>query len=424
MKRRFGAALAVLVAVATTLCAACSSSSNQSQTADSVDMGPGDVPTQTDQANTPDTRSNDQTTPGDATTSEMAELSPPPFPALPLKTQGRFIVDDVGRRVRLTGVNWNGAHEENMIPYGLNYHSPEVISQRLVELGLNSVRLTYADELVRDDPVPDPAQIAGWPEAASMTSMEVFDGVVQALTDAGLLVILNNHMSDAGWCCNDDDGNGLWYNPRFSEQEWIDHWVALAQRYADNPLVIGADLRNEPRQGALWSATADPAFDWPSAAEKCAAAVHQVRPDWLIFVEGVNYAAKLLGVQERPVVLTVPNKLVYSVHDYPWFSPNLMPTPELYLEVVDGIWGFLLSPPYEVPVWIGEFGICNDCWATDAWVGKFDNMVRQREMDWSLWMIFGDPGGGWGLMSAETLEVHSAVLQDLLNAWGAKPPVR
>ena len=36
------------------------------------------------------------------------------------------------------------------------------------------------------------------PELQGMTSMEVFDAVVMGLTDAGLMVILNNHNSGAG----------------------------------------------------------------------------------------------------------------------------------------------------------------------------------------------------------------------------------
>ena len=31
--------------------------------------------------------------------------------------------------------------------------------------------------------------------------MAVFDAVVAGLTEAGLMVLLNNHNSGAGWCC-------------------------------------------------------------------------------------------------------------------------------------------------------------------------------------------------------------------------------
>jgi len=48
-----------------------------------------------------------------------------------------------------------------------------------------------------------------------MTAMEVFDATIKALTDANQMIILNNHISDAGWCCSPNDGNGLWHNPNY-----------------------------------------------------------------------------------------------------------------------------------------------------------------------------------------------------------------
>lgn len=354
---------------------------------------------------------------------ETLEIVKPSFPLLPLRTQGRYVVDGEGRRVRLMGVNWNGAHEEKQVPHGLGFHSPDVIAARLVELGFNSVRLTWSNEMVETNPLPNPDDVAGWPEAAGMNCLEVFDGVVEALTDAGLLVILNNHISNSIWCCNDDDGNGLWYTNDYPEAAWIADWVALAQRYQDNPRVIGGDLRNEPRQGADWGIDIDPAVDWPSAAGRCGEAVLAVRPDWLIFVEGTNYAVNLEGLKQRQIQLSVPNRVVYSMHNYSWSITSLMPGEEFYRQMAHDTWGYALEPPYEVPLWLGEFGTCNDCWNSD-WAGYVTRAIQDYDLDWSLWLIFGGGGGGWGLMSEETLEVHSPELLGLLEEWGLSPQMR
>ena len=56
-------------------------------------------------------------------------------------------------------------------------------------------------------------------------------------------------MSEAGWCCALDDGNGLWYTDKYPEEMFFEHWATMAKRYAANPMVIGADLRNEVRVG-------------------------------------------------------------------------------------------------------------------------------------------------------------------------------
>ena len=39
------------------------------------------------------------------------------------------------------------------------------------------------------------------PSLRDQTAMGVFDAVVAGLTEAGLMVLLNNHNSGAGWCC-------------------------------------------------------------------------------------------------------------------------------------------------------------------------------------------------------------------------------
>ena len=39
----------------------------------------------------------------------------------------------------------------------------------------------------------------------------------------------------------------MWYTPDYPEEVFFEHWTFMAERYLDNPLVIGADLRNEVR---------------------------------------------------------------------------------------------------------------------------------------------------------------------------------
>lgn len=63
----------------------------------------------------------------------------------------------------------------------------------------------------------------------------------------GLMVILDNHSSDAMWCCGLDDGNGLWYTATWTEQQWLAGWALVARRYVNTTSVIGMGLRNEPR---------------------------------------------------------------------------------------------------------------------------------------------------------------------------------
>ena len=77
--------------------------------------------------------------------------------------------------------------------------------------------------------------------------MEIFDETVDALTKAGVMVILNNHISDAMWCCSEDDGNGLWHNENYSADYWSQTVRDMSKRYSTNLMVVANDLRNEIR---------------------------------------------------------------------------------------------------------------------------------------------------------------------------------
>ncbi len=337
----------------------------------------------------------------------------PNLPPLPLRVQGRYVVDRDGLRVRLVGVNWNGGHQESFVPTGLDHQTPAAIAARLREMGFNSVRLTYSDRMVRDNPVPPDAALAANPSLQGRPALETFDAVVEALAAEGLLVLLNNHMSDAAWCCSLEDGNALWYNPSFPESDWIANWLALARRYRHVAAVAGADLRNEPRFPAQWGSAGGDEIDWPAAAERCGTALLAENPDLLILVEGTNFATDLSDAGGRPIALPA-DRLVYSAHDYPWSTPGLASTYDDYAMMVDGAWGYLMDGPGAAPVWLGEFGTGHD--AMDAnwwqWIGRY---VSERQLDWALWLIFADPGSTWGLLDPATLQPTNAAFWESLQ---------
>ena len=90
------------------------------------------------------------------------------------------------------------------------------------------------------------------PELIGKTSLEVLDATIAGLTSAGLMVILNNHNSGAGnkimifslthsnclsilgWCCSDNDGEGLWYTHNYPEDMWFAALEELTLRYKVN----------------------------------------------------------------------------------------------------------------------------------------------------------------------------------------------
>ena len=259
-------------------------------------------------------------------------------------------------------MNWYGAESTDFVVAGLDKAPLAAIAALIRGAGFNSVRLPWSNELVETDPLVAEARIAANAELFGKRALEIFDAVIDALAFEGLVVILDNHVSKAEWCCTETDGNGLWFTPEYPESKGLDDWRTMAKRYAKQPDVVGADLRNEVRgmpdgRQPNW-AGADPALDWRAAAKRAGDAVLEESSKLLIIVEGLNYASDLTGAYTNPISLAVAHRLVWSAHDYGWFHQGLTSYEELHTQLGNK-WGYLLvqGQPYTAPVWVSEFGV-------------------------------------------------------------------
>jgi endoglucanase len=174
--------------------------------------------------------------------------------------------------------------------------------------------------------------------------------------------------------------------------------------------VVGVDLRNElrPANGMTptWGTPAggDPALDWHAEAEKAGNAVLAVNPKLLVIVEGLNYANDLTGVYALPVQLSIPDRLVYSAHDYAFDHNGLTSASQLDTVLGDN-WGYILAQgkAYTAPVWVGEFGTCHtgDTCVTDTtgqglWFSALRQYLANADIDWAYWAVNGTEARGTG----------------------------
>lgn len=170
---------------------------------------------------------------------------------LPLSTKGRDILDRNGDIFYFKSTNWPG-HQEIMIPEGLQHASVASIVSWIPKLGLNSVRLTFAIEMIDDIYSGSPNQtleksvinalgkengtiilqqiLDNNPEfSRNTTRLQVWDAVAEELARRDIIVHLDNHVSKAFWCCGDNDGNG-WFGEKFFDVEkWIRGWSFIAK---------------------------------------------------------------------------------------------------------------------------------------------------------------------------------------------------
>jgi endoglucanase len=159
---------------------------------------------------------------------------------LPLSTKGRDVIDANGDVFHYKATNWPG-HQEIMIPEGLQYSSVSDIVSWFPKLGLNSVRLTFAIEMIDEYYSNSPNQtleksvinalgqvngtkvlnqiLAKNPQfRRNTTRLQVWDAVGKELSSQGVVIHLDNHVSKAFWCCGENDGNA-WFGDKFFDVE-------------------------------------------------------------------------------------------------------------------------------------------------------------------------------------------------------------
>mmetsp|Transcript_73364 Transcript_73364/g.174781 ORF Transcript_73364/g.174781 Transcript_73364/m.174781 type:complete len:584 (+) Transcript_73364:128-1879(+) len=258
-----------------------------------------------------------------------------PATSLPLRTEGRHIVGEDGERVRLFCVNWYGAHMRQMVNGGLHLLTLEQIAERIIRLRFNCVRMPYSLDLIFGNATSvehETLSLAANPNLQGMSPLEVYDACVKAVTDAGLLVILNNHVSTKMWCCSPWDGEGLWRTAAYSQERWLESMTFVGQRFANNPRVVGIDLRNEPRRSRLGYPTwglleGMEEDDWSGAAALAGKIAHAANPNLLVVVSGINFPMHLCELGHRPLHVSEPDlqgRVVYTIHEYSWWSFDCM----------------------------------------------------------------------------------------------------
>lgn len=94
-------------------------------------------------------------------------------------------------------VNWSGAQLEGYVVNGLDKQPLQFIADKIASLGFNCVRLVNSLDVIYINPVIDSERLSANPELVGKTALEIHDQVVTSLTNANLMVIINNHVRQA-----------------------------------------------------------------------------------------------------------------------------------------------------------------------------------------------------------------------------------
>ena len=357
----------------------------------------------------------------------------------PFSTSGNSIVDAKGTIVRMRCVNWPGSME-TLMPEGLQHNSIENIVLLIKQMNMTCVRLSYSIDVTLSSNLTAyqslsrlqlTTAIQGFiennPSLINASVSNVVDEVLNTLGRNNMLVLFDNCVSKAMWCCSNDDGNGFWGDRYFDVEQWISGMRFMAEKTVDRPYVIAMSLRNELR------GPKENQPDWYRyVLTDIRESIFSVNPRLLIVVSGLSYDLDLTFIRSRSIQDLVPqsiqNKIVYEAHWYSWsgYGPNCTKM----IEGIQNAWGFILESnhSYTAPIWLTEFGTNVDEFTGDD---KFIDCVRSflqtpltKTMSWAYWVLVGtyyirsgtvEMHDSFGLLTDNWKEIKSKEFIDILS---------
>ena len=356
---------------------------------------------------------------------EPTAPSPPPHPSWPplpklsfgewlpseFYTYGSSIYtnawgeDGQPSRLRIKGAAWFGLESGACHIGGSDRRSLASVAAWLKQQGFNAVRIPFAADAVVTPrhKCLENGNMGGIreqnPQLLVMSYVQQIQEVVKVAGNAGLLVLLDAHVVNAGvW----PDGGKV---DKTGRTILTNAWQTLAEALCDPERywnVIGADLKNEPYSmfwgtppAALMNVGNGYSEDdrWDTLATDLGSLVHRACPRWLSFVQGVGHCmsndpgpcrlpsapgiqdmdistwwgenlqaaehSKVnVGERRRGVGKTVASPHTYgpSTYQQPQFNTSLWPNyPDNLPKLWSTQWAYLATQGV-MPVVVGEFG--------------------------------------------------------------------
>ncbi|MFP5235872.1 MAG: glycoside hydrolase family 5 protein [Acidobacteriota bacterium] len=296
-------------------------------------------------------------------------------------TSGTQLVDGSGKPLMLRGINLGNWFE----PEGYMFHldggpqSPREIEEltreligpeqsaafwqqwratyitqvdidRIHRMGFNSVRVPIHWKFFDSD---------------DAEGFRLMDRLVSWARKDGVYIIIDLHCAPGGQTgTNIDDSWGYpWlYSDAQAQARTIAVWRRIARRYANEPIVLGYDLLNEPiphfPQLQRYNKDLEPLY------RRIAGAIRQVDTHHVLILGGAQWDSnfKVFGPP-------FDKNVMYTFHKY-WTAPDASVIRE-YLDFRD---------KYHVPIWLGESGE-----NTDQWIAAFVKTLEANHVGWCFW---------------------------------------
>jgi endoglucanase len=239
-----------------------------------------------------------------------------------------------------------------------NYITREDIAY-IKQTGMNSIRLPFHYKSFTDE------DYLGL--KSNQDGFARIDSVIKWCKEEGLYVILDMHDAPGGQTGdNIDDSYGYpWlFESEESQQLFCEIWEKIANRYKDEPAILGYDLLNEPI-ATHFNNKEEINKHLVPVYKKGIEAIRSVDKNHIILLGGAQWNSNFTMFNEK----AIDSKMMYTCHRY-WcdtLQTNLQDFVDFRTKV-------------NLPLYMGETGE-----NTDEWVGAFRRLMERNNMGWHFW---------------------------------------
>jgi aryl-phospho-beta-D-glucosidase BglC (GH1 family) len=207
------------------------------------------------------------------------------------------------------------------------------------ENGFNSIRIPFDYKILTGE---------DFSAAKANNGIKLLDDIIHWCSNNKIYAILDMHCAPGGQTgANIDDSWGYpyLYENVESQNLTIKIWKDLADRYKDEPYILGYDLLNEPIAPYFNSDKLNPMLE-------------------PLYIKITN-AIRTVDIFGKPF----DSKLIYTFHKY-WSDTSQ----SVIQEYID------FRNKYNVPIWLGESGE-----NTMEWITSFKNLLEKNDIGWCFW---------------------------------------
>ncbi|MDH6305166.1 endoglucanase [Parabacteroides sp. PF5-5] len=240
-----------------------------------------------------------------------------------------------------------------------NYITAEDIKY-IKQTGMNSLRIPFHYKLFTDE---------GYMGLSSdQNGFELIDQAVEWCRQEGLYVILDMHDAPGGQTGdNIDDSYGYpWLlESKESQDLFCDIWKNIAEHYANDTIILGYDLLNEPiahyflEDFAHLNDLLEPLY------KRCVEAIRTVDKNHVVLLAGAQWNGNFSIFKDS----TFDDNMMYTCHRY--WCDTLQHNIQDFVDFRDGV---------NLPIYMGETGE-----NSDEWVGAWTRLMERNNIGWHYW---------------------------------------